>query len=521
MRTPHSHIAMLCRVIWPPVFGLGCLIMSSAVVEVRSETAPLAETRVAANFANLSSDEAEYYAETCHLFRIADPQFFKKTLSKAPDLSRFRDCVKAWIKNHESRWTEMRSRLDYCRRLQSTGALATSLTSPQRDVRWDLFLEHGPPVQARVLPLKDRMNAPCSVWTYTWLAPDSAQTAHASSCKSMPGDAYPSQLITPDRDGFLSALLIEPLVQSSFFPTREGSGELWFSIWVKGDELSRPTLDLARLAIRVELYNQFRSKLIAEQTSFCDLQLLRGVLEASDRASRQYIRAMEYVVFPGVAGGSYQAHVTVCGASANDGDRWLAVDVPGQSRISDLLILHPVPASSHAEQTGIVRSTRGSLYNNPEAVLAPGSSLSLYAEALLPQEYSGSFEVSVTLLAIPAVTRSRKSSIEVGNAIAVADSLNRPLENRAFNSLPQSQLDSLLRATTTFGQVIEIYRKRFSSDTADNVIEVSCPLSRNLKTSQYLLTLTITDPNQQRFFLPTRRTIQIVKPGSLLSRLPN
>ncbi len=500
------------------ILAMLLLSVSAGLFAEELDSLLLSDTKVDSWLSTVSGDKAAYCAEMCRLFSIADPKYFKKTLSKSPDLRRFQDRVDDWIRDNADRWVELQSRLAYCRRLQAAGALATALTSSQRDIRWDLFLANGPPIQARVLSIRDQVNASCSVWTFTWLPSDSLQPSHETSCKSEPGKAYPTAIITPDREGFLSACVIEPLVHSAHFPSQYGSGELWFSVWVRGNELSRPTLDLARLRVGVELFDEGRSKLIAVETSYCDLQLLRGVLEATERSSRQYIRAMEYVVFPEIAGGTYEAHVTVTGASANDGDCWLDVCVAEQGRISDLLILHSTPSSTGMELPGIVRPVRTGLCNNPEAVFAPGSTLSLYAETVLPKGSRSSCDASVTLLPIPEVSRSRKSTVVVGEAIATADSLDRPLENRAFHSLPKYALDSLMGAGQVPNNSIEVFHGRFDLEQSNGALELSCHLSRKLKTGKYLLTLTVTDPNQQRFYLPTRRLIHIVKPGSLLSK---
>ncbi len=500
------------------LFVVLLITASWTLLAAQPDSLQLSDTKLAAWISSLDGDDAEYCAEMCLVFSMAAPKYFKKSLAAAPDLRRFQERVDDWIRDNADQWAELKARLEYCRQLQAVGALATPVASSQRDVRWDVFLANGPPAQARILPIRDHSCLQCSIWTYTWLPVDSLQFPYEISCKSESEVSYPTEIIIPDREGFLSAYIIEPLVHAAHFPSREGRGELWFSIWVRGNELTRPTLDLAQLTIQVELYDAQRSKLITARSSTCDLQLLRGVLEATERRSRRFIRAMEYIVFPEIAAGSYQAHITVTGAFANEGDCWVDVKIAGQSRISDLLILHSASSSASAESPGIMRSARDGLCNNPEAVFAPGSTLSLYAEAMLPQGFAGSYEASVTLLPIPAVARSRKSTVELGIAIAVADSLERPLGNRAFHSLPKYQLDSLMSAGQVPSNSVEVFRRQFDLEESNGVLELNCPLSRKLNTGEYLLTLTVTDPKQQRFFLTTSRLIQIAKPGSWLSK---
>lgn len=145
----------------------------------------------------------------------------------------------------------------------------------------------------------------------------------------------------------------------------------------------------------------------------------------------------------------------------------------------------------------------------PSASSPPGASLDLYLETQLPYENERRFEFVVTLLPIPEVSGRKKSFVEFGEVVAVADSLDQPFEKGEWlTSRGQELLDSLARHRPS-SNVITLETKE-SQGTGDlTVIELSPVLKRNLKSGSYLLAVTVSDPEEQRYFFASHRVIRI------------
>ncbi|MFA6909419.1 MAG: hypothetical protein WC289_06130 [Patescibacteria group bacterium] len=434
-------------------------------------------------------------SETLALFRIIDPQYAKKILEKMPDYRHVYQRVESWKKKHSEYWNEIERRLDFC---DSVG-LGTTIGADEPDVRWELFLRHGPFFQERVSQMYTLSDAICSVWIYTW--PDEVEF----SCQGKPDGSYPVRIMEPDKEGFLNAKIIWPSINSSEFPVNDSTFDVWIAVWVKGNELTRPTLDGGILTVQVTLCDTMRHPLRTSSVA-PKLQMVRALLEAVDRDSRKFVRAMAYIQFTGVKIGRYTAHIAVAGASANGGDAWTDIDLVYQRRISDLLLLHPVVREDSLK--GIVRGNTYGLYDNPEAMFRSDDSLHLYAEALISTP--GSYDAEYTVMRIPEITRrSNRGVVTIGEPVVSGDSLGRPFKEGIW-SVPNPEFLEALTKQIHHDKVITLFKRQYqvSGDTLHIVDALR--LQQNLKTGMYLLTLKISDLVGHGFFLTTRRLIYLV-----------
>jgi len=483
------------------------------------------ELRLAASAADIKalrtardSTEVEFVLTMSALFSIIDLKYSEKALQRAPDFHHFRDRVDNWKVANSDEWGVIQERLNYCRQLRQTGGLKTELFAADRDVRWELYIRYGPPTYEVVTPRHSGGHSEiCTVWTYTWTAPDPGQSGWEFSCQSRPGMDHPVEILFGDKDRFPAAAAIWPEADCSIFPAANDSADLWFSIWVKGSQFSLPTLDSGLLAMSVELFDSSRTVALARKQVQCDLQIMRGVLEATHPEERRLLRAMGYVGFADIAPGRYAAHVEVIGAAANDGDCWVELEVSAHDRISDLLLLHRSLTSIEAALPGIIRGADVGLFHNPEARYAPGTKLQLHCEALLPTSDEVVYQVEITLLPLPAVAPRTRSVVEVGSAVVIADSLNQPVPEGYWGSSARKEfLDSLERSHSSI-MPMKLYRRSFRNRGGLVTVKAEPVLKAGLKNGRYLLTLTITDPTQGQFYLTTRRIIRLATPGSFFS----
>ncbi len=493
---------------WAVLIAL--LLTSVSHVTASSQTKAEAKFKLKAMSAENNAEQAAYMSSMQAIFKIIDPIYSKKVLEKAPDYSHYRDHVDDWIGDNQVRWKEVKANLDYCDSLLQAGHLGTAIDASIPDVRWELFIMNGPPANELVLPCECRGGSgACTIWTYVWRPTAGGTRGEEASCQSENGEDYPTKIVPADKDGFPLAGPLWPEINCSRFSTENGGADIWFSIWVPGDQFTRTTLDHAQLKMTAELYDSIGASPVCRDSSYVSLQIMRGILQATKREDRHLIMAMGYITFPNVRPGRYKAHLVVSGAPFNDGGRWQEVVIPNEIAISDLLLLEQSAGTGENMHPGIVRGGKGFLYDSPDASYPPGKLLGLYAEATLPGNGDWKYEVSVTLLPLPEVSRPNKSLITVGEAIVISDSLDQPFVNGEWQS-PQSQefLDSLVNAQSS-SKSIAVFKKTFESKEAATIIQVSPRLSESLRSGQYMLTLTVSDPERQRYFMTSRRIIRV------------
>lgn len=439
------------------------------------------------------AEEAVMQEDTLALFRIIDPDYTKKVLEKMPDYRSFQRRVEWWKHKYPIRWSEVQYNLAFC---DSIG-LGTTIGADEPDVRWELILGGGPFSQERISVMKDALGKIHSVWTLTW------KHGMEISCQAKPGEGYPTEILVPDTKGFRSAKVIWPMVNVCRFRSSDSTADVWFSIWINGGELSRPTLDQDSLTVKARVFDTAGVLLRYARTSN-NIQLLHGMLEVVDSAGRQSLRAMAYVPFPGIKAGKYRAHVNVLGAFANDGDTWIDFEVPDECAMSDLLLLHP--AAPEDSLKGILRGDRRGLFDNPEAIFGRGDTLHLYTEAFI-NECEG-HEVEVTCFRIPDVTVRKWEDIEVGKAIIVTDTLGQPFPKGKWSVSQQELIYSLVKPSK-HRNVITLLERHYDATCDSIVIEEKLRLPQKLQDGRYLLTLTVNDPIEHRFFLSACRIFRI------------
>ncbi|MGB5105353.1 MAG: hypothetical protein WBP29_04215 [Candidatus Zixiibacteriota bacterium] len=462
-----------------------------------------------------NAEQSKYLTTTYALFSIFDEKFADRVLAKAPDYSHFRDRVDEWIAADSTAWNLLSTHLDYCNRLRSEGKLGTDIDSDDADIRWVFFVVYGEPSNELVLPCRcSQGEGACSVWTYTWLPTDIVEPGEELSCQSRPNGSFPTIFVPNDDASFLRAGPIWPIVNCSRFPTAGGMADIWFGVWVPGNQFTRPTLDSARLKVEVEIFDSSRSVSVTKGSCISDLRIIRGILEATEPQDRHLIRAMGYIGFANVKSGRYFAHVTVAGAPNNEGEAWLEVVIPDDARISDLLILGNSAGSSEDVQSGIIRGTKNSLYDNPEALFARGERLNLYVESELPRQSEKGIEVWATLLPMPEVSRRYKSTVTTGEFVVVADSLDNPIISDKWQTPEGQELLEELAHAQTNSKAITLLRKRIEVSGDAVLVELAPKLKSDLKPGKYLLTVSISDPKHKSDILTARRLIQIAAAAS-------
>jgi hypothetical protein len=167
---------------------------------------------------------------------------------------------------------------------------------------------------------------------------------------------------------------------------------------------------------------------------------------------------------------------------------------------------------------GIVRGNLGNLYDNPECRLTPKAKFGLYLETTLPSGHGKHYEVWVTLLPMPEVSGRKSTSIKTGRPIVVADSLERPFTNGEWQSSQnQKYLEELTKSETNSksSKTITLLKKKYDAPEEGAVSVRVSPRLNNLKSGQYLLTITITDPERQNYFLSARRVIRVAPSSSI------
>lgn len=460
------------------------------------------------------ADERVYVSRLYALFRIVDPKFTKNVLERAPDYSHFRDRVDGWIGDNQERWSEIEDRLNYCQDMLQRGQLGSEIDDAEPDIRWRLFLEDGVPQDQLILPGRfSQGDTVSTVWTIIWPSGDSGQRGQEISCWSRSGLKYPTEVIPSDEEGFPSASPIWPFVNYSRFPSTDGTVDLWFSVWVPGDQFTRPTLDKGQLSIRIDLYDSSRTILVASGEETSSLQMIRGILKVVERHDRHLTRAMGFIGFTRAKPGRYNAHLTILGAPYNEGEQWLEVDIPAEEKISDLLILEPSMVNSDNMLAGIVRGEPAGLYDNPECRLKAGAECNLYLEATLPEGHGEHFEVWATLLRVPEISHRQSATITTGEPVVLADSLDLPFANGEWHSFRNRKLLEEMACTQSnlkSSGTVTLLRKQFRSPEAGVVtVRVAPELGPDLKSGQYLLTVTISDPERGSYFLSTKRVIRI------------
>ncbi|MCX6831313.1 MAG: hypothetical protein NT028_04155 [candidate division Zixibacteria bacterium] len=450
------------------------------------------------------------------LFQIVDRRYVSKVLEKASDYSHFRDRISDWIKHYPpDRWSNIKNRFDYCNNLMEKGQLGTDIDNADPDIRWQLFIENGAPQDQLTVPGRFNQDDTAStIWILVWPSAGSGQRGLEISCWSKLGQNYPTEIIPRDDEGFPLAYPIWPFVNYSKFPASDGTTDLWFSVWVPGDQFTRLTLDQGQLSMQIDLYDSSKTVLIDSGKEIANLQMMRGILETIDHQERCLIRAMGYIVFPKVKPGRYNARLTILGAPDNEGRDWIEVLIPKDKKISDLLVLEQSMVTGENVLPGILRGDIANLYDNPECRLTPRAKFDLYLETTLPNGHGKHFEVWVTLLPIPEVSGRSSTSITTGKPMVVADSLERPFTKGEWqSSRNQKYLEEMAKSESgsKSSKTITLLRKKFDATEERLTIQVAPRLKSNLRSGQYLLTVTITDPERQNYFLSARRVIRIVR----------
>lgn len=458
----------------------------------------------------VSNDQRAFVSRMYALFEIVSPEYAKKGLSKVSDYPRFRRRIDDWQKANPEWWNETERRLNYCDSLRQIGGLGTDIDDPYPDVRWALILTYGIPEYQIVLPGRcNQKDTSCTVWLLIWPARGSGHKGQEIACWSAEGKGYPAEIIKGTGD-FPLAYPLWPFVNYSQFPNGDGTVDLWFSIWVPGNQFSGPTLDGGQLKMRIDLYESDGITIVQSREDVSNLQIVKGVLEALESQDRSSIRAMGYLSFSGLKPGRYSARLTIIGDRDNSGQNWITVDVR-DNKISDLLILGQNCTSGESGRLGITRSKTRSLYDNPECTLLRKGKIDLYFEARLPEDHSPQFQVSATLLRLPEVVSNRSSAILFGDPIVVADSLGRPFLNGEWHS-PRNQkyLDSLAKSGGQTSGVVTLFTESRKASNGMIPISVHTKLGSNIKSGKYMLSVVVNDAEKNNCFLSARRVIRVV-----------
>jgi hypothetical protein len=489
---------------------LFCVISCSNEVQILAA----AELKLGAMSTAQNTEERAYVSRMYALFQIVDLDYLKKTLIKAPNYSDFEDCVRRWSRYNSDRWSDIQYCLHYCDSLLKIGEFGTDIDAIDPDVRWQLFVENGIPKNEQTLLGRcSQSDTGCAIWVYIWPSQDSCEQGKEISCWSRFGEDYPNEIIDNGRD-YPVASPIWPFVNYSQFPESDGTTDVWFSVWVPGNQFTSLTLDKGQLSIQIELYDSSKTVLLASNNKVSNLQIIRGVLQSVECEDRASIRAIAYFGFPNLEPGRYSARLTILGAQDNEGQNWIEVLIPKDRKVSDLLVLEQSTATGENILPGIVRGDLANLYDNPECRLISKAKFDLYLETTLPKGHGKYYEVWVTMLPIPEVSGRSSTTITTGKPRVVADSLERPFTKGEWqSSRNQKYLEEMAKSESESeskpSKTITLLRKKFDAPEDRVTIQVAPRLKSNLKSGQYLLTVTITDPERQNYFLSARRVIRI------------
>ena len=122
----------------------------------------------------------------------------------------------------------------------------------------------------------------------------------------------------------------------------------------------------------------------------------------------------------------------------------------------------------------------------------------------------------MTLLPIPEVSGRSSTSITFGKTIVVADSLERPFTKGEWqSSRNQKYLEEMAQSDSKSSKTITLLKKKFAASEERVTIQVAPRLKSNLRSGQYLLTVTVSDPERQSYFLSARRVIRIAPSSSI------
>lgn len=445
------------------------------------------------------------------LFKIIDPEALDRILSKKPTNRQFLEATDRWTDMNAERWSEIQTRLGDCEELHLQGLLGPPYYAEIPDVRWGLLIRYGRPSNQLIAPCACESGiAGCTLWTYTW-PPDSINVeGEEISCQSTVSESYPTQIVEDDENSFPQTSTLRPSTSASRFRNTEGGYDVWISAWIPGNQFTRATLESGLLRISCELFDSAKSAPIRKDSTICNLQAVRGILEATVRPNRRFIRAMGYLCLSSLTPGRYFAHLQLAGGEENSGERWIEIRVESDFDISDMLLIKPSLLSGSNTLPGIVRGVQGSLYDDPECVFSSGTRLRLYAELATALPEGSKLRAVVSILKLPDLKERRIGKVSSGIAVAVSDSLDRPFAEREFDS---NSRDAVLRSMNEDSQFTKnqiLLDKMFESAAEITPIDLSVDLKKNLKGGRYLLTMTVSDPTSQSFYLSTRREIRVV-----------
>ncbi len=453
------------------------------------------------------TEERAYIQRMYALFLIVDPEYAKREFTMAYDFHEVQTCVNVWARGYKRTWDEIARRLNYCDSLRAKGLLGTTIDDPLPDSRWSLFIQNGIPKNEIIMTGKCKAGKDCRLWTFIWPSAEDGQKPLEISCWSEFDRNYPTHIVEEDEQGFPLAHPIWPLINCSKFPS-DSATDVWFSVWVPGDQFTAATLKLRYLRVRVELFDSTKSVFLDSASQVCDLQILRGVLTAASRRDRSQFRAMSYLNLTKLQPGTYNAHLLVKGDAGNEGDDWIKFEIPKDQKISDLLILNKSIATGDNVESGIIRGTKSELYDNPEALLY--RNLSVYFEVTLPERHGMEFVAWLTLQRIPDIVRNNEGTISTSEPVVVEDSLGIPFKDGEWESDRRNKLLEIMNQSKSKSKTKTLLKRKF--DSADGVIPVdmSASLESGLKSSKYLLTVTISDPEKKYYFISARRIIRVV-----------
>ncbi|MFA6474053.1 MAG: hypothetical protein WCV85_04190 [Patescibacteria group bacterium] len=459
------------------------------------------------SFAVQDSIQDAYVREMYTLFQILDAKFVKKVLVKMPDLRHFQERVDAWAADHPERWQEVQQTLAACKGAAQSNYFGTSIDAVEPDVRWALFIINGLPSNVLIVPgTCANGHDTCSIWTYIWRSTATMRQGLEIACQSKAGEHYPTRIIPMD-EGFPTAYPMWPFVQVSRFPSPDGSTEAWFTVWVPGNQFTGLTLEAGTLTMRVQLFDSLQANEICADSTTANLQMLRGLLQATQRQDRHLIRAMGCLRLTDIPPGHYHARLTVAGHSLNVGNLWLDILIPVKNHLSDVLILQSSSAMGGNVLPGIVRDSTN-LYNNPEAWFTPGTILPLYAEVKLPD--TGTFEVRATLLRLPDVSNTTPGSIITGQPYVVADSLNQPYPSGMWQQTMPAVMEQG-KDEPTGVKAKTLLREKRTATQMDVTLQLKITLPKKLQTGKYLLSIVVRGTGRQVYYYITRRLIRITK----------
>jgi len=431
------------------------------------------------------------------MFRLTEPEFWRNSLRSTTNLGIFKAYLDHFRSTRPGRWDTLMSRLQYCRSQQ----LGTAIDAERPDVRWELFLNHGPPTAELVTPggCSRYTGEICSIWIFSWVPSPEDTNGREVACEADPGGGYPVRILAANENAGCVIGRIYPYVDFWVLPNwGQAEHDLWVGAWIPGNQFSQSTLEegLFRLELLVyERNGNRRGRLVAQENLTVDLQIVRATLKVVKE--ERSLRAMGYLGCK-LAPGDYRVVLSVFGSRHNNGMVEHDIAVPNNPPLSDLLLIRQIDA--RGVSPGIIRNN-DSLYAVPEKELHRGVNILSRLEFILPPDYNHGYHVCASLHRIKGGSIRRTKDVTTGPILYIQDENGNPL----YGFVGPSEMSEPSRISA---QGITLLDRDYQ--TSDSIVVFELPLHLTMPPGQYYLRIEIDDVEQKRTIGSRATLIRII-----------